>query len=231
MCGAYKAYIHRATPAQATCPFSCCDQHRQPQTLTHLFLDCPVAIAVTSWLCRLWQAVTSQLPVVSAATMLAAKTVSDQCSSASQLQAWHRLRLAVLHNIWGASQVAQTQRSRRVLPDAAPSTAHTPSSSSSSSSSSTAVLPSSHGHLASRLALKTITAMIQQDWVKVNDNVRLHSGVCSDWLRGRDPSMTLQKFRELWCHNNVLASVAQHSSDGRLELRLHLSASCLVSLL
>ena len=154
----------------------------------------------------------------------------------------------MLHSIWAASQIAQTQRDRQALPDSAPSRAHTPSSSSPASSSSsssssvssssvsvsslfgTSTPASSHHHLASRLALKTVRAMIQQDWVKVNDNMQLHSGVCSDWLRGRDPSMTLQKFRELWCHGNVLATVAQHSSDGRLELRLLLSVSCPVSL-
>ena len=80
MCGAYKAYIHRAAPAQATCPFSCCSQHSQPQTLTHLFLACPVAGSVTSWLCRLWQAITGHMPAVTAASMLAADTSPGQCS-------------------------------------------------------------------------------------------------------------------------------------------------------
>ena len=136
MCGAYKAYIHRAAPAQATCPFSCCSQHSQPQTLTHLFLACPVAGSVTSWLCRLWQAITGHMPAVTAASMLAADTSPGQCSSDTQLQAWHRLRLAVLHSIWAASQIAQTQRDRQALPDSAPSRAHTPSSSSPASSSS-----------------------------------------------------------------------------------------------
>ena len=58
MCGAYRAYIGRATPAQANCPFSCCIDPGQPQTISHLFITCPVAAIVTDWLCRLWQAMT-----------------------------------------------------------------------------------------------------------------------------------------------------------------------------
>ena len=53
MCGAYKSYIGRATPAQANCPFSCCISPSQAQTISHLFLTCPVAATVTDWLCRL----------------------------------------------------------------------------------------------------------------------------------------------------------------------------------
>ena len=48
--------------------------------------------------------------------------------------------------------------------------------------------------LASRLALKTVTAMVRQDWAKCNDDVRQVTGGCSNWLRGRDPSMTLEAF-------------------------------------
>ena len=61
MCGAYKAYIHRATPEQACCPFSCCSSLSQPQTISHLFLECPAAATVISWLCRLWHAITGHM--------------------------------------------------------------------------------------------------------------------------------------------------------------------------
>ena len=111
MCGAYRAYIGRATPAQANCPFSCCIDPSQPQTISHLFITCPVAATVTDWLCRLWQAMTGYLPVVSAASLLAADTPSEQLPSDALLRTWHRLRLAVLHSIWAASQNAQATRS------------------------------------------------------------------------------------------------------------------------
>ncbi|KAA6418300.1 MAG: hypothetical protein FRX49_11809 [Trebouxia sp. A1-2] len=50
------------------------------------------------------------LPVVSAASLLAADTPSEQLPSDALLQTWHRLRLAVLHSIWAASQIAQACR-------------------------------------------------------------------------------------------------------------------------
>ncbi len=55
------------------------------------------------------------------------------------------------------------------------------------SSSST----SHHGHLARQLAFKTVKAMIRNDWTKCNDDIKQISGVCSSWLRGKDPNMTL----------------------------------------
>ncbi len=169
MCGAYKSYIGRATPTQANCPFSCCISPSQPQTISHLFLTCPVAATVTDWLCRLWQAMTGYMPVVSIAGLLAADTSSEQLPSDALLQTWHSLMLAVLHSIWTASQIAQasqpTQPSDTSEADAilAPS----PSSQQASLSSST----SRHGHLARQLVLKTVKAMIHNDWTKCNDNI------------------------------------------------------------
>ena len=74
--------------------------------------------------------------------------------------------------------------------------------------------------------------MIRHDWVKCNDDVRQISGVCSSWLRGRDPNMTLEAFQHLWCHNNTLASIhtVQTGTEERLELKVHLSASSPVPL-
>ncbi len=48
---------------------------------------------------------TGYLPVVSVASLLAADTSSLQLPSDALLQTWHRLRLAVLHSIWAASQI------------------------------------------------------------------------------------------------------------------------------
>ena len=106
---------------------------------------------------------TGYLPLVSVASLLAADTSFEQCPSDALLQTWHRLRLAVLHSIWTASQIAQTNQPTQ--PSAAsqpatdlpsPSSSHLASSPSSSSSSSA----SHHGHLARQLALKTVKAMI-----------------------------------------------------------------------
>ena len=44
------------------------------------------------------------------------------------------------------------------------------------------------------------------------------AGVCSAWLRGRDPSMTVSAFQSLWCHGDVMASV--QGIDGQLDLQV-----------
>jgi len=165
--------------------------------------------------------------VVSAASLLAADTPSEQLPSDALLQTWHRLRLAVLHSIWVASQIAQASRSTQPSyasePDGTMASIPSPHQASLSSSSN-----SHYGHLARQLALKPVKAMIRNDWTKGNDNVKQISGVCSSWSRGKDPSMTLAAFQSLWCHNNILASVTSLSGDveDRLELQLHLSATC-----
>ena len=212
MCGAFSAYIGRATPQQACCPFACCCTPTQPQTVSHMFLECPVAATVVSWLCRLWQAMTGHTPDASVASILVASTPDGHCASNALLQTWHRLRLAVLHSIWTAARITASSTQGLAPTQASPSPAHS--------------------HLASRLALKTITSMIRHDWVKCNDDVRQISGVCSSWLRGRDPNMTLEAFQHLWCHNNTLASIhtVQAGTEERLELKVHLSASSPVPL-
>ena len=83
------------------------------------------------------------------------------------------------------------------------------------------------------MALKTVIAMIQQDWIRCSEDVKQVSGVCSEWLRGRDPSMTLEAFQDRWCYNGALASVnIVETSLGRqqLELQVKLSSSCPVHL-
>ena len=137
MCGAFSAYIGRATLQQACCPFACCCTPTQPQTISHMFLGCPVAATVVSWLCRLWQAMTGHTPDASVATILAASTPDGHCASDALLQTWHRLRLAVLHSIWTAARITASSTQGLAPTQASPSP--------------------SHSHLASRLALKTIT--------------------------------------------------------------------------
>ena len=84
------------------------------------------------------------------------------------------------------------------------------------------------------MALKTVVSMIRHDWVKCNDDVRQISGVCSSWLRGKDPSMTLDRFKSMWFHRGALASVRTvqaEMEEDKLDLVVHLSDSSSVLLL
>ncbi len=79
--------------------------------------------------------------------------------------------------------------------------------------------------MARQLALKTIKAMIRNDWTKCNDDIKQISGVCSSYLRGKDPNMTLAAFQSLWCHDNTLASVTSPSGDVEDRVALQLQYS------
>ncbi len=137
------------------------------QTISHLFVTCPVAAIVTILLCRFCQAMTGYLPEVSVASLLAADTPSEQLPSDALLQTWHRLRLAVLHSIWAASQIAQASRPTQP-PDASEPYGILASSPSSQQASPASSTNSHHGHLARQLVLKTVKAMIRNHWTKCN---------------------------------------------------------------
>ena len=53
-------------------------------SISHLFLECPAAVSVISWLCRLWHAMTGHMPQASVA-ILAAATAEGQCASEALL--------------------------------------------------------------------------------------------------------------------------------------------------
>ncbi len=131
----------------------------------------------------LCSAMTGYLPVVSVASLLAADTQSEQLPSDALLQTWHRLRLAVLHSIWAASQIAQASQSTQPS-DASKPDAIMASSPLSQQASLLSSSTSRHGHLARQLALKTVKAMLRIDWTKCNDDIKQISGVCSSCSRG-----------------------------------------------
>jgi len=49
--------------------------------------------------------------------------------------------------------------------------------------------------------------MIHNDWTKCNDNIKQTSGVCSSWLRGKDPGITLAGFQLLMLFLTLLLPV------------------------
>ena len=214
MCEADKDYIHRATEEGACCPFSWCSSLSQPQTISHLFLECPAAVISCSWLCRLWHAMTAHMPQASVATILAAAT-AEKGSALQRL--FFRL---------GTDSGWQCCTAFGRIPGCSACPCQPVSS------TSVSVPSQPPAQLVSRLALKTVTAMVRQDWAKCNDDVKQVAGVCSSWLRGRDPSMTLEAFQSLWYHDGILASIrtVQSGTGAQLELDCDQSASYPVTL-
>jgi hypothetical protein len=147
----------------------------QPETLSHVFLHCPVAVLVTQWLCDVWERVTGgQRPPRSAAVLLADDiTVWDPGLRLRPL--WTVLRLMTLSAIWSAT----VKRGRIGLQASATSIA--------------------------AKVVYSVRLLMEQDWQLAAVDIRLHSGVCSALFRGRAPHLSLAAFEGKWCHRGVLA--------------------------
>ena len=70
--------------------------------------------------------------------------------------------------------------------------------------------------------IREIRSLMQQDWLRVEGDVRQLGGVCPSWFRGRDPSLPLQRFQSWWCAEDVLAST-QLVVGGQARMVLKLS--------
>ncbi|CAL8467208.1 g6760 [Coccomyxa elongata] len=138
-------------------------------------MTCPLAAAVWDWFAATWAAITGEdAPPRSTDLLLA----DDQRTwrPASQLwPLWHSLRLATIYQLLAAYQRARHQ------PDAAQSA----------------------GAVAARILSSSRKALLG-DWRLATVTIRQTAGVLSDWLRGRDPKLTREEFRERWCHRDVL---------------------------
>ena len=105
LCGALRAYVGRTDAAGAVCPHVCCAGALQ--TLSHLFLACPLADGVWRWLFEVWVRVSGDLPPPLAASVLLADDDSVWQPSAELRPLWTRLRLATLHALWCAAGKAR----------------------------------------------------------------------------------------------------------------------------
>ncbi|CAL8468447.1 g7987 [Coccomyxa elongata] len=60
------------------------------------------------------------------------------------------------------------------------------------------------------------------DWRLATVTIR-QTGVLSDWLRGRDPKLTWEEFREHWCHRDILCELGaapKHATPGAAALMI-----------
>ncbi len=197
-------------PGQFTCPAQQCQQQPQLETLTHLFVECPVAAAVWQWFAQLWQQVQPGAVVpISSSRVLLLDDDSVWAPPHAKQQLWTYMRLLLLESIW-------VVRSRCFSPSHAGSSQSSSSttghSSGSSSGDSTHDSNGSRGDAAAaaggsaRFTAKAVACrfraelqqQVQRDWRRVGVDVRLASGVPMDWLRGPSPVLTLSKFWWKW---------------------------------
>ncbi|CAL8462154.1 g1685 [Coccomyxa elongata] len=78
----------------------------------------------------------------------------------------------------------------------------------------------SAGAVAARILSSSRKALLG-DWRLATVTIRQTAGVLSDWLRGRDPKLTREEFRERWCHRDVLCVLG---AEPDAQLLIHWSA-------
>ena len=92
-----------AGAAGARCHRPACAAAGTLETITHVFLDCPVAQQVTGWACRFWAAVTAAPPPPrTAAVFFAGDRAAWDPGDPPLRDLWDTVRLAVLFFLWAA---------------------------------------------------------------------------------------------------------------------------------
>lgn len=177
--GGFSRHVHRADPAGYACPHPSCAG--QLATLTHVFISCPLAVGVWDWFAATWAAVTGDAAPPLSADLLLADDTRIWGPPRPLMPLWHRLRLAAICQLWAAYQRGRHQ------------------------SEAAAITP---GAVAARI-LSSCRKALLADWRLTAANIRLTAGVLSDWLRGRDPTLTREEFAARWCHRAVLCALEE----------------------
>jgi hypothetical protein len=194
-------------PAQFTCPAQQCQQPQQLETLTHLFVECPVAAAAWQWFAQLWQQVQPGAAVpISSSRLLLLDDDSVWAPPVDKQQVWTYMRLLLLESLW---VVRSSCSSSGQAGSSQGSSSNNDSGSTGGGSQGGSM--NSQGAAAGALGSPRFTAkavacrfraelqqQMQRDWRRVGADVRLGSGVPLAWLRGPTPVLTLERFWHKW---------------------------------
>ena len=170
---------------QQCCQHGPC-QTQQPQppleTLSHVFVQCPVAARAWQWMQALWlrlDPAAGPLPLHRQRLMLLGHHGQWQPSRQCQ-HLWEYMRILLLHCLWA------------VRCSAAGTPAHT-----------------AQAVVAKMVA--TLRHQVAMDWQRVQSDIRWGTGMPFSWFRGRDPHITTRAFKAKWCRRGVIATWQQPS--------------------
>jgi hypothetical protein len=239
LCGALHCHRFRDLPAaRAQCTAHTC--HACPETLTHAFMECPLVRPVVTWMAETWRQLTGETPPIvvpaaagqgqpaATAANAPANVPADSPANAPadvpapqqggpypagslgtarqpdaalilvaddqrawapadprHAKLWTRLRLATMEAVWGL-------RSER-----------------------SAYQGSSLAAVAAVRAARCIQRAMERDRLRVQGDIRQRSGACTQWFRGRDPSLSEEEFEGIWGPAGVF-----YTLDGGFSSRL-----------
>ena len=106
-CGAFRLHLGMTDEQGAACPHAQCAA--SVQTLSHMFLACPIAAAVWHWVCLVWAAASGLPPPPVFASVMLADDARSWFPPPAMRPLWTRLRLATLHALWCASGQARSE--------------------------------------------------------------------------------------------------------------------------
>ena len=187
-CNAFLHHVQRkistiAAPCPIPCRFPPCLAADCPETLSHIFLDCPSSSPAIDWLCSAWAALTGKArPPRTAAVLLAddldAWTLDSPVDDPRLLALWTRLRVNVIGCIWQA-RCARDGGTLRFV---------------------------SVARYAVSNAVNSVVDAIQRDWLRTSTDIRqLDNGYfCTEWWRGLDPKLSFNDFCASWTYGSVL---------------------------
>jgi hypothetical protein len=89
-----------AAPATVCCSASCCTACLPLETLTHAFVECPVAAPRVAWLFQVWQALIRTAPPTPAYVPLVLLADLPGVWQPGYSRTWQRLRVAFLGCAW-----------------------------------------------------------------------------------------------------------------------------------
>ena len=167
--GACLRHIDVGARAAHLCPHASCQG--TPATVSHIFVNCPLAVPVVAWVCATWVAVTGEAgPPLSVDLFLADDRRAWAPDPGLQLL-WQRLRLAMLACLLAAHHAGHAHLTAQ---------------------------QTAWGIAAQILA--QMRAACKRNRLLVGGGLRRAGVTYSTWYRGRDPRLLMEAFQERWCH-------------------------------
>ena len=165
------------------------------QTLSHVLLDCPVAVEVWSWFLTLWRRIHPNTTVAATVQLLVLDDLSVDLVPLPLQPLWTFLRLLLLESLWsgrGDSAKGKAARSADAI---------------------------------KHRFVGIVHQQVRNDWHRTKHDIRWHAGVPASWFRGLSPELKVADFKALWCVGGVIATVGADPLTGVATHSFHLTVS------
>ena len=186
-----------ALAACACCHLPCTQQpQRLLATLSHTFVECPVAVAAWRWVASMWQQVQpgSQVPITDVRVIL----LDDDrvwAPHSSRAGLWTMLRLIMLESLHMVG-AAQQQRQRSQMGSSGGGADH-PSQQQAGVGEGSGSGAQVAAAVVNRCKAE-LQRLMRADWQRVCRDIREDAGVPMSWLRGPSPIIAREVFDRRW---------------------------------